>query len=59
MLVKDICELNVSTIGITASIQEAKQLMQGEYGEHVGTLVVLDREERPVGMVTNHDLALK
>lgn len=52
---KDILNKNVITIGPTASVSEAAYLMMRE---DIGSLVVVDEERFPVGIITHRDLVI-
>ncbi len=54
MSLAELCDTEVATIGPAATVQEAARLMRDH---HVGALVVLV-ERRPVGIVTDRDLAI-
>ena len=51
-----LCVREVDIAEIDESVQAAAQRMNSR---NVGTLVVLDKEKRPVGMVTDRDLAVR
>jgi len=52
---KDILNRDVITIGPTASVSEAAYLMMRE---EIGSLVVVDDERFPVGIITDRDLVI-
>jgi CBS domain-containing protein len=56
MPVGDYCRRNVGTIKGTATLAEAGTRMKEE---NTGCLVVLDLTDRPCGLVTDRDLALR
>lgn len=56
MLVSDVCRSPVVFVSSQASIEQASILM---YLKMVGSLVVVDGKELPIGIVTDRDLALK
>jgi CBS domain-containing protein len=56
MPVGDYCRRNVGTIKITATLAEAGTRMSEE---QTGCLVVFDIADRPCGLVTDRDLALR
>lgn len=51
-----ICVREVDFAEVGESVQAAAQRM---HARNVGTLVVLNKEKRPVGMVTDRDLAVR
>ncbi len=51
-----ICIREVDVAEVNESVQTAAQRMNSR---NVGTLVVLDKEKRPVGMLTDRDLAVR
>ena len=51
-----ICVREVDFVEVGESVQVAAQRM---HARNVGTLVVLDKEKRPVGMLTDRDLAVR
>ncbi|HXG30817.1 MAG TPA: CBS domain-containing protein [Thermodesulfobacteriota bacterium] len=55
MLAKNIMGTRVITVSPLASITEAAQLMRDE---DIGALVVVDKEERPVGIITDRDIVV-
>jgi len=52
---KDILNRDVITIGPTASVSEAAYLMMRE---EIGSLVIVDDERFPVGIITDRDLVI-
>jgi len=52
---KEILNRNVITIGPTASVSEASYLMMRE---DIGSLVVVDDQRFPVGIITDRDLVI-
>ncbi len=54
-LLGEVINKNVVTIAPTAAISEAAYLMMNE---DVGALVVVDRDTRPVGIITDRDLVV-
>ncbi len=52
---KDILNRDVITIGPTASVSEAAYLMMRE---EIGSLVVVDDERFPLGIITDRDLVI-
>ncbi len=54
-LLKDVINREVFTISPTSPVSEAAHIMMNE---DIGALVVVDRETRPVGMVTDRDLVV-
>lgn len=51
-----ICVREVDFAEVSESVRSAAQRM---HARNVGTLVVLDKEQRPVGMVTDRDLTVR
>ena len=56
MSVGRICTRDVDLAEAEESVQAAAQRM---HARNVGTLVVLDSEQRPIGMVTDRDLTVR
>lgn len=56
MTVGKICSRSVDTAAITDTVQAAAQRMQAR---NVGTLVVINQQNQPIGIVTDRDLALR
>jgi CBS domain-containing protein len=56
MLARDIAVREVDTASTEESVQIAAERM---HTRNVGTLVVLNEDEEPVGMLTDRDLALR
>lgn len=56
MTIAKICQRNVDTAAALESVRAAAQRMATR---SVGTLLVLDHGRRPVGIVTDRDLALR
>ena len=56
MLVGDICQRHVDTATERDNVWEAAERM---HQRTVGTLVVVDHQRRPVGMLTDRDLVVK
>ena len=56
MTVASICSREVD---IVASLETVRTAAQRMLQRNVGTLVVVDRERRPVGIVTDRDLVLR
>jgi CBS domain-containing protein len=56
MLVSDVCKAPVVEVSAQASIEQAAHLME-LHG--IGSLVVVDANELPIGLVTDRDLAVK
>ncbi|MCK5709120.1 MAG: CBS domain-containing protein, partial [Deltaproteobacteria bacterium] len=52
---KDILNRNVITIAPTAAISEAAYLMMRE---EIGSLVVVDDERFPIGIITDRDMVI-
>jgi CBS domain-containing protein len=52
---KEILNRNVITIGPTASVSEASYLMMRE---EIGSLVVVDDQRFPIGIITDRDLVI-
>ena len=57
MPIADLCQKNVVTVPTDASVKSAAQLMKYH---HVGTVVIVDadQKEKPVGILTDRDIAL-
>jgi CBS domain-containing protein len=55
MNVGDLCICDVAAVGPQTSVTKAGTLMR-RY--NVGSLPVIDRNERPIGMITDRDIAL-
>lgn len=56
MFARDICVRNVDTATRDESVQAAAERM---HTRNVGTLVVVNDREEPIGMITDRDLALR
>lgn len=56
MSVGKICTRSVVVVPIDMSVKEAARLMAGR---EVGTVVILDAERRPLGVVTDRDVAVR
>jgi len=56
MPVGRICSRNVDTAALTDSVHAAAERM---HARQVGTLVVVDQEHRPLGIVTDRDLVTR
>lgn len=56
MTVGHICSREVDLIDADESVQVAADRMNSR---NVGTLIVLDEESHPIGMITDRDLALR
>lgn len=56
MLVEDICQRDVVSVAREAAIRDAARLMREN---HVGDVVVVDAERRPLGIVTDRDLVIE
>lgn len=56
MLVGQVCVRNIDLATATETVQMAAQRM---HDRNVGTLVILDGMHRPVGIITDRDLAIK
>ena len=54
-LLKEVVNKNVVTISPESPLSEAAYIMMNE---DVGALVVIDRESRPVGVITDRDLVV-
>ena len=54
-VIKDIMQREVITTSPSAPVSEAAYLMRNE---DIGALVVIDSEEKPVGIVTDRDLVI-
>lgn len=52
----DMAVRNVATISADKTIQECAQQMRAD---HVGSLVVIDEDRKPVGMITDRDIAIE
>ncbi len=55
MKVADLCICDVAAVGPQATLTRAGTLMR-KY--HVGSIPVIDRNDRPIGMITDRDIAL-
>ena len=56
MSVRDICVREVDSASAEESVQAAAERM---HARNVGTLVVLNEEQEPIGMLTDRDLAIR
>src|SRR5579872_2870268 len=56
MSVGRICSRSVDTAELTDSVRTAAERM---HARQVGTLVVIDKEQRPLGIVTDRDLVVR
>jgi CBS domain-containing protein len=56
MSVGRICVRNVDTAELTETVQTVAQRM---HDRNVGTLVVVDKERRPLGIVTDRDIVVR
>ena len=56
MSVKRICVKDVDLADLAASVQVAAGRM---HSRNVGTLVVLDEEKKPIGLITDRDLTVR
>jgi len=56
MSVGQICTRSVDTAELTESVHTAAQRM---HARNVGTLVVVDKDRRPLGIVTDRDLMIR
>jgi len=56
MTIQDICQRDVDTCMAHESVQVAAQRMNARA---VGTLVVIDSEVRPIGILTDRDIAIR
>ena len=56
MSVGQICTRSVDTAELTESVHTAAQRM---HARNVGTLVVVDKDRRPLGIVTDRDLMVR
>ena len=56
MLVEDICQRDVVTVAREAALGDAARLMREN---HVGDVVVVDAERRPLGIITDRDLVIE
>jgi CBS domain-containing protein len=56
MAVGQICTRSVDTAELTESVHTAAQRM---HARNVGTLVVVDKDRRPLGIVTDRDLMVR
>jgi len=56
MTVGRICSREVDLVDTDESVQVAAERMNSR---NVGTLIVLDEEKHPIGMITDRDLALR
>ena len=56
MTVETICQRNVDTADALERVQSAAQRMDSR---NVGTLIVLDGVRRPIGILTDRDIALR
>jgi CBS domain-containing protein len=56
MSVGRICSRSVDTAELTDSVHSAAERM---HARQVGTLVVVDKEQRPLGLVTDRDLVVR
>jgi CBS domain-containing protein len=56
MSVRDICVREVDAASVEESVQAAAERM---HTRNVGTLVVLNEDQEPIGMLTDRDLALR
>jgi len=56
MSVGNICSRNLVTVDGNEALSTAAQLMEER---HVGSLVIIDNDRRPLGIVTDRDLAVR
>ena len=56
MKVIDMAVHDVATISADKSITECAAQMRSE---HVGSLVIVDTEQKPIGMITDRDIAIE
>jgi CBS domain-containing protein len=57
LAIADLCVCEVETVELDASVARCAQLMRSQ---HVGSLVVIDRESRqPMGIVTDRDIVVE
>ena len=56
MLIREFCTKNVVTASPEETLYDAAKKM---WEENVGTVVIVDEEETPIGIVTDRDVAMK